>query len=178
MDKFYYAGVFAGIAIALAIFVIVSLLRKKKAAPAEYDERQQLARGKAYAAGYTTASLYLCAYGILDGLGIVWCEPLVGCIIGVMLSATVVSLSAIKNDAFLTLTENIRSHRLVNGALTLAMVLLFVTELLEGKKLIADGKLTECASSLLIAIFWSVILVAEFVHSRKAKKLESEEDEA
>lgn len=178
MDKFYYAGVFAGIAIALAISIILYLIKKKKHTAEEFDERQQLARGKAYRNGYVTTSFYLCAYGILEGLGIVWCEPMIGCIIGVMLGAAVTSLTAIKNDAYISMVDSVRKTCFVSVAFILGMIALFVVELLEGERLIADGKLTEGAAGLVIAIFWTVILAAVLVHSRNAKKQEAAEEEA
>lgn len=47
----------------------------------EYDERQVLARGRAFMWGFFTLMICLMVYGMLDMLIDRWCDTLTGCII-------------------------------------------------------------------------------------------------
>ena len=61
MNGFYLVGMLCGIVAAIIVAVLITQFGKKfenKNLPAEYDERQKLARGKAFQAGFFTLLIY------------------------------------------------------------------------------------------------------------------------
>ena len=44
----YNIGILVGIAVAMGIFAVIAAFNKKRGKPGEFDERQELIRGKAY----------------------------------------------------------------------------------------------------------------------------------
>ena len=58
----------------------------------DYDERQILARGRAFMWGFFTLMLCLMAYGFTDMLIEPWCDTLTGCIICCCVSLLVLTL--------------------------------------------------------------------------------------
>ena len=55
----------------------------------KFDERQMLARGKAFRAAYIVLVSYLAVYAFIDLLVIVWSDGFTGILIGICLSVTV-----------------------------------------------------------------------------------------
>lgn len=179
MDKTYYWGVAIGVLAAVAILGVVLLILKKagKLKTYRYDERQKIARGQAYQAGFFTMLIYFFAFGITNGLDLIWCETFVGCFIGIVLGAGVFAVTAIRKDAYLALNENMKTFCLVSGLFIAGNLLSTVANIMAGD-LIADGMLTVSAVNMLIALLWVVIFIAQLLHYRKVKKQEKAEEEA
>lgn len=114
------------IILAVAVFVIMSRRDRKKAGSA-FDERQKLARGKAYRLGFFSLAAYMFIYAVIDDFGIRWCDTDVGMLAGLLLVMTAVVVTCIHYDAYIGLRENAKTTALlyiVMGALNLASAIL------------------------------------------------------
>ena len=102
----YYLGVLAGIMVGLVV-VIISRRAKNGGMKCEYDERQVIARGKAFKYGLFSLIGYLVLYGIIqDMTGVYWGKGLVGVSLGICISVAVFAVVSIWNDAYFSLWEN------------------------------------------------------------------------
>ena len=114
------------IVLAAVVFVIMSRRDRKKAGSA-FDERQKLARGKAYRLGFFSLAAYMFIYAVIDDFGIRWCDTDVGMLAGLLLVMTIVILTFIHYDAYIGLRENAKTTVLlyiVMGALNLGSAVL------------------------------------------------------
>ena len=105
MDS-YHAGMFFGILMGIVVgFGLLALLFKKKVLDMHFDERQELARGKAFQ--YAFMTLIACAYlyGVSDVCIGRWCDVLTGVTICIALSIGVFAITCILKDAYLSLRE-------------------------------------------------------------------------
>ena len=103
----YNVGFIVGIVSVMVIAVIVAMIKKKKGEPASvYDERQEIARGKAYKAGYFTLVIYIVVISVVQ----MWLENIVlltfaGLWIGVALSVGVFVIICIIQEAYVSLVQ-------------------------------------------------------------------------
>ena len=92
--------------VAIVIAVIAKITRKKCAGKGEYDERQQIARGKAYTAAYATLLIYLMFWMILRSLEIPFFATSLSVFAGALLSLAVFVAYAIFHDAYFKASES------------------------------------------------------------------------
>ena len=162
--------VFLGFMAAMAVAgLVVGKLAGKKLGKAEFDERQQLARGKAYKAGF---------YTLLAGLLAVYLIPIftewqpkdtallpfaVICV-----GVTVFACVAVANDAYLGIRQNPRAMLLVIG-------IVVVGNLTAGFSVMesagfADGLAVENSMNFIIAAMGLIILAALAIRLRMAAR--------
>lgn len=72
----------------------------------DYDERQILARGRAFMWGFFSLIICLMVYGLTDMLIEPWCDTLTGCIICCCVSLIVFAVICIRQDAFAGIGRN------------------------------------------------------------------------
>ena len=143
--------VFLGFMAAMAVAgLVVGKLAGKKLGKAEFDERQQLARGKAYKAGF---------YTLLAGL-----LPFAVICVGV----TVFACVSVANDAYLGIRQNPRAMLLVLG-------IVVVGNLTAGFSVMesagfADGLTVENSMNFIIAAMGLIILAALAIRLRMAAR--------
>lgn len=168
----YNWGLYLGIVTAFIIFFIIAVLLRKVTGGAQtgaggekYDERQHLARGKAYRAAYAALMAYLIAYGTLDMLlERPWCTTMVGCAIGICVSVLVFVVMCIFSDAYLSMKEKpayvigiFTCLGGVNGGLA-AMSLFFGHD-----PMVEDGMLTYRCLNLIVFVMFIIILAAMLI---------------
>lgn len=162
--------VFLGFMAAMAVAgLVVGKLAGKKLGKAEFDERQQLARGKAYKAGF---------YTLLAGLLAVYLIPIftewqpkdtallpfaVICV-----GVTVFACVAVANDVYLGIRQNPRAMLLVLG-------IVVVGNLTAGFSVMesvgfADGLAVENSMNFIIAAMGLIILAALAIRLRMAAR--------
>ena len=178
MDELFYYICLGVILLTAIVLAGVFLLRKKlgRKMDAQYDERQMLARGQAYRAGFFTMAVYFVLFGVVSELGFVWCEIFIGCFIGFVLGVLVFALTAICKDAYLALNQNMKQFYLVGGLFCVSGLLRVVTAILSDS-LIVDGKLTREAVFPVMGVVWLVLLIAQLIHNRRLKTQALSEDE-
>ena len=135
MDS-YHAGVTLGIFVGIAAgLFVLALLFKKKVLDMHFDERQELARGKAFQYGFFTLIITAYAYGASDMIFGRWCDALVGVTICLAVSMCVFAVTCILKDAYLSLREKPRTvmtmltFRAVNpiiGVLVLVILVVYI----------------------------------------------------
>lgn len=115
-------GFVAGILMVLALFALLTLAlrsRGQKDPPSpgrgKYDERQKLARGRAFRAGFITVICYEMLYGFADLMGLRWCVNFTGILIGLFLGLAVFAVTAIVQDAYLAINERMNNWLILCG---------------------------------------------------------------
>ncbi len=153
----WYAGFFVGMLIALGFFIVMrTLLGRRKR---EYDERQKLAQGHAYAGAFWALLIFLALVSlaqILFEAG--WFDPFTLSITGIVFGVTVYAVICIGNDAYLPLRET-PARFYLTGLLVIAANLLAMVGNLPQTPLMEDGKLTTTSMSLLVAAMYAFILL-------------------
>lgn len=160
----------------LAIFAMILLIKyvlgKKnyRFGGCNYDERQLLARGKAYKYGYF--SLLLCTMLIAIS-GIKMLFSVSGFFIGICISIFIFAVVCIKEDAYMSLTENAKG---INAMFALIALINYATSIpvITNKKLLLDhGVLSVRCMNLTCAVLFTLILVvfnAKLIYDKKQEK--------
>lgn len=113
MDKnvSFYMGVGAGILCGILLIAVIILMTKKKGQICEFDERQIVARGKAFQYGFFTYLVYFASFAVLQSVTKEqYIDNFAGIFIGICIGTVVFAANAIWNDAYLSLQENAKTH--------------------------------------------------------------------
>ena len=155
----YGLGLMAGI---LAGVGIVALLLRLRVLDRTFDERQELARGRAYRYGFWTLAAALAAYGLSElALGR-WCDALAGGMLCLAPALTVFAVVCIRSDAYLSLREL---------ALATALNLVIGTVNLVEGRVVTGGVLRLEAVNLICAIMCLIVL-GVLVHALRTRREE------
>ena len=105
MNTSWALGFIVGLLLVAVISLVIRKLLKRKGARGEYDERQQIVRGKAYTVAYATLLIYLAVWFVLASMQIPWVVTPEFVLIGVLLSVTVFAGYSIFHDAYFKASE-------------------------------------------------------------------------
>ena len=149
--------------------LVVGKLAGKKLGKAEFDERQQLARGKAYKAGFYTLLVGLLAVYLIP-IFTEW-QPKDTALLPfavICVGVTVFACVAVANDAYLGIRQNPRAMLLVLG-------IVVVGNLTAGFSVMesvgfADGLAVENSMNFIIAAMGLIILAALAIRLRMAAR--------
>lgn len=166
-------GIGTGVVVGLLLVAIILRLTKTDGSMrCKYDERQMLARGKAFK--YAFFTLVLCDAAYAFGFAI---EPMVlvmdvsaYMIAAILFSALIYVSYCIWNDAYFSLNENRGRMTIIFGILGLLNLVLGIRSLMDGRG-IEDGKLNVNACNLFVGItFVGVFLVMgiKWLNSRES----------
>jgi 4-amino-4-deoxy-L-arabinose transferase-like glycosyltransferase len=161
----YKIGVLTGIAAGL---LIVALLLKKRVVRKEFDERQELARGKAFQYAFFTLLGCVLVVGCFDCF-----DSLASGMLSICIAITVFAITAIRKDAYLSLYENPRTVMILFAVLAAFNLLLGIRAALDGK-LVENGVLTFQVTNLLLAVMLLVVMIA---YGLRCLSRREEEDE-
>ncbi len=175
----YVVGFFTGLLSVLLIAFLVYWAIKKKTGKNtwEYDERQELARGKGFKAAYFVLLGYLIAYGLFDvGTGIVWCDTFTGIMIGICLSILVFAIICIWKDAYISFRQKPKFYILLFSLLSLLNIGI---GLLRGRMegFVQNGILTMQITNLIVGCILLVVLAVYLCKLAKDKAAEDMCDE-
>lgn len=162
----YMAGLLFGVLVAVVVFIIIALAKGKKTAGADYDERQELVRGKAYKIALFTLMLYLAADTGLSIFWRPWAQPGVDTVLGIFFSVGVFMAICIRNDAFVGLREKVKQSILIACIVLAAQLVNIFTS---HDPLVAGGMLTTRVISVACATLFAVELVLLLVHMNREK---------
>lgn len=175
----YIAGVIVGILVAALVLWLIGRKVKSKC-PAQYDERQQIARGKAYCVGFFTILIYCLLYAIVSAVGVKWCQDGVAMFIGCFVGITAFVISAIRHDAYFGINEDVKTMMRLGTVIVFFCFLGGFIQIFNGE-MVEDGLLNGNVISLAVGTMWLVIIAAYKLHSKNAGKEEeadnAEEDE-
>lgn len=173
-------GFFVGLAL---VWVLVKIVKKfggkvdflcKKDS---FDERQLLARGKAYRAAFFTLVGYVVVLAliaemsknfILLSIGGLW--------LGIMISLLVFAITCILKDAYMSLYENAKGVLILFVIVALLNFGLTAGNIAHGMKLIEDNQLSGSSINLMIGIIF-IIIAAVFAGKLLYDKKQEQEDE-
>ncbi len=109
-EKYYWVlGFCCGFIAVVIVTLIIANIKKKKNTYTEYDERQVLARGKAYKSAFLVLVGYIIVCALVNVLEINWAELSVQMFIGLFLSTAVFVGVSIFNDAYFTSNKSRKS---------------------------------------------------------------------
>ena len=175
-DISYYIGVAVGFLIVVGFGLLVRFVFKTKHVKPEFDERQIIARGKAYKAGFFTLLIYGAICTVLQALELNWMSGLLREVLGIVLGAGVFAVVAILNDAYLGFNENNRYSiiiLLIVGLLNFACGIMGI---------ITDGLSSNSGTrtyivNLMVSLLFFVLLGTYWLHKKKSSVTEEVEEE-
>ena len=171
----YHAGIAVGLAAGIvAGLIFVAFLFKKKVLDCHFDERQELARGKAFQYGFFTLLISDYVYALSDMILGRWCDVLTGITICLAVSLCVFATTCILKDAYLSLREKPRVVMTMFALLTLINLGFGGAHAVSGD-LIEDGVLTFWAVNPIIGVATLVILIVYIVNHLLCSRGEEEE---
>ena len=121
--------------VAIVSTIIAKILRKKCAGKGEYDERQQIARGKAYTTAYATLLIYLVFWMILRSLEVPFFTQGLSVALGMLLSIAVFVGYSIFHDAYFKASESPKTWIVIICACGLLNLIIGIGRLLRGASL-------------------------------------------
>ena len=169
MNLEYAMGLVFGLAVGLGV---VALLFKKKVLDMTFDERQELARGKAYRYGFQAIGVSVILDGILDVTVGEWCDTLTGNFICLCIGLTVFAVTCLLNDAYMSLKENPRKGMtlcLLAGLMNLAIGWANAAH----GTVVVDGKLSTGAVNLIVGVM-SLVILAVYIINYALRERETE----
>ena len=169
MNLEYAMGLVFGLAVGLGV---VALLFKKKVLDMTFDERQELARGKAYKYGFQAMGVSVILYGILDVTVGEWCDTLTGNFICLCIGLTVFAVTCILNDAYMSLKENPRKVMTLCLLAGLMNLVLGWANAAHGT-VVVDGKLSTGAVNLIVGVM-SLVILAVYIINYALRERETE----
>lgn len=170
-------GFALGFILSLAILFLIAVLMKKKNGTGKYDERQELARGKAYKYAFFVLMIYSCLNGLFNLIsGINWSDTISGNFIGICLSVTVFACVCLFKDAYFSVREKPGFYISLFSIIAIVNIAAGVINLLEkDNAVITDGQLNYHSINLIVGIMFIIILVAAVIKLLNDKKLEKTE---
>ena len=164
----WLAGALCGIAVVLIVYLIKRSMHEQRC---EYDERQTAARGKAYQYAFFTTAIFELIYVCLEAADISFADGSIGPLLGVLFGVAVFAVTAIFNDAYVSLRESMKSAVFL-PLLVIVLNLLIGIPNLHDDKAIVDGRLTFDAINLIIAMLFIIVLAAIVIHWFQRKRAE------
>lgn len=174
MSLAYVLGFVAGIAAVAVILTIISTLYKKKYGKKryEYDERQELLRGKAYRSAYFVLMAYLAVNGIIvKGFEIKWADTMTESMLGIFISVTVFVIQCIKNDAYISLSEKPGTYLTLFSVIGLLNMLMCTLFYIRHGSFMTDGELNEIVLNLFSGIMFLILASAMAVKMFRERQL-------
>ena len=160
----YHMGILLGISVGiLAGIFFVALLFKKKVLDCHFDERQELARGKAFQYGFFTLLISSYAYAVSDMALGRWCDVLTGVTLCLAVSLCVFAVTCILKDAYLSLREKPRVVMTLFALMSLVNLGFGAMYAVSGD-LVEGGVLTFRAVNPIIGAATLVILIVYIVN--------------
>jgi hypothetical protein len=181
MSVEYVIGMICGLAAAVAVCLVAFKVGKKyerKNCPAEYDERQKLAQGKAYEIAFWTAlccGFFLWGLEMLD-LHLIEMKNLL--LIAVIVPIAVFAVVAVRADAYLRLNETFKSRVWLWLLVLVINGIVVAVQWIEGELFCyQDGMIGGEWTNLIVFLLCAVVLVTQILHSRQRIKEEQADEE-
>ena len=170
----YALGVIAGILLVFLVYGILMVVTKRrgKCANAQFDERQVVARGRAYRYAFFTVLFYLLGWGLFElAADIRLWDTYTGCFLDVFLSVTVFAVVAILNDAYFAVNERPATYLGIFALVTVLNLGIGVWNLVTGgDPIVEHGMLTYHSVNLLVGGMFLVILIVAAIRVWQGKR--------
>lgn len=168
-------GFIIGLLICLILFVFCNNNRKVKH---EYDERQEIIRGRGYKYGFYTGLFYMAFLTLwpLTEIELPITDTVL-VFIGIVLSISVMCIYSIWNDAYWAMNNNTTRYIVVFVAATMINLLVPIVAIVNGT-MVEDGVLQAPAINLLCGVIFLVVggtLLAKKLINGKEDSYDGEE---
>lgn len=161
-------GFSAGIIISLLLTAALILVTRGKMGKGicEYDERQELVRGRGFKYAFFTLMIYEFMTGLMEKLlEIRWWDTLTGNIMGIVLAISIFAVYCIWNDAYISLGEQLkRLYFLLGIGGLLNLIVAFSNLHCEGAE--TEGGLGIWIVNLAIGLMSLLLCVILFIRDR------------
>lgn len=164
-------GLLTGAAVGV---VIVWLLFKKRILNNTFDERQELARGKAFQYAYYTLLVAVFAYGLSTYIVGRWIDLLTGLTLCMCISVAVFAIVCIRKNAYLSLKERPKQIMALFAVLSVFNLGIGLIYYMNGS-LVEDGVLSFRACNPLVGVL-TVIVMIVYAAEQALSRRESEEE--
>jgi hypothetical protein len=155
-------GFIAGLVVLLGIVVICAII-KKSSLKGEYDERQELIRGRGYKYALLTVMVFnaICLiFGVEGQVPYFSWDYLT--LVSIMLGTLVFGVYSIRHDAFIGLNNNVRSFVVLFAACIIANLFGGIHHLQQG--LLENGQVTfATGSNLTLSVGFVILLITILV---------------
>lgn len=174
----YRLGFLFGLLTALAVAaLVVYLLKRGRAGKCEYDERQELIRGRGFKAAFYTQLIYFLVNFVLRvGLEFEWADNITMDGIGICLSVMVFALTCIQQNAYFPLNQKPKRYLLLFAGLMIMNLGIGFMNLSDGRVMWTDGKLNFLSMSFVCVGMFLILFVVLAFHALRGR--DAEEDEA
>lgn len=172
----YALGLMFGILIALLIVTILSVAKRRKTGkPDDYDERQQLIRGKAYQHAFILTLCVAALYGALVAITErAYMADGVAALLVTFIGVGAFAAESILRDAFYTAKNRPKTYILLYAACILSQIFGAVDHI-SAHDLVQDGVLTMNVMPLACVVLFSVILICLIVKAAREPKEDDDE---
>ena len=146
-----------------------------KAKKNKYDERQQLARGKAYRAAYAVMLGYFIVNGIIKyAFNIVWSDGFTDSAIGIILSLTILSSAGIMNDAYISVRDSAAKSIAISGFCSLLLLFAGILYVVRGIPFFVNGRLNSNVIPFVSGVMFLIITLLLAIKSHASVKATDE----
>ncbi|NLG04866.1 MAG: hypothetical protein GX567_13700 [Clostridia bacterium] len=178
MSISYVAGFFVGFFCVLFIFGIIIFVLKKKAhigGKCEYDERQQLVRGKAFKIGFFTLIFYNAGYGLLsEMIGRSFASVSFAMLFGIIFTVVIYGAYCMWNDAYFALNETPKTAVALLIAICMINLIIGITNLVSGRCFV-NGMITVSAMNLIVGVALFILFIIISIKTLINKNAERED---
>ena len=153
-----------------SVIIIVGIPKEQRMQKQKrYDERQifEQCRGCKYA--FFSLIAYLAVYGILDDQGIVWCRPIFGIALGIILSLCIYLTHCVLQDAYFAIGESKPAVLIAPNAIAISQLIIGIDSIAEGT-MIENGLITADGLHFLLVGLILCLDLAVFLRKRLDKR--------
>ena len=161
MNVEWAMGVVVGLLIvAVACLVVRKIVLARGGKPGEYDERQQIVRGRAFTVAYATILIYLAAWMVLNAMQVPFFSNSHSVLLGLLLSVAVFAGYSIFHDAYFRTSDRPAAWLAVLAVVSALNLAIGIGRLVRGATL--EARLYENAN-LMTGIMLAAILVCALI---------------
>lgn len=173
MSTSWILGFIVGMLIVVAVSTVAQRLAKKKGCvgKGQYDERQQVARGKAFTWAYTTLLVYLTLWTVFRTMEVPFFSEALSVWIGALISLGVFVGYAIFHDAYFKASESPKSWIAIISIIGLVNTGLGIARLFRGETIVE--RLYE-NMNLFVGLLFVVVLLCIVVKRATDRRAEEE----
>lgn len=172
MSAEFMIGFGAAIVLGLLFFAIMQLMQSRKGdcEKIKFDERQVVARGKAFQAGFFALLGCVALAACLEVAEVPWLAHGMGPILAILIGVSVFALVAIHKDAYMGLNQNPRKALVGFGLIMLVNLICGVTNLSMGGDNIWQGRINLAVTSMML-----LVIAAQGIHLLRLRKEQEDE---
>ncbi len=166
------AVIVAGVILFIAAAAVAySMMRRSRGGEQKFDERQTLARFKAYRAAFWTLVAYLTLNALYASVsGQKWGDAIVEPLTGICAAFTVFVVLCVFSDAYFALNENRRLYLILFAVIAIANGALVILNAASGDGFITDGALNFHVMNIVVLAMFVILFIALAIKALIARR--------